>query len=101
MKEQSDQGLHSVIPLLPFTPLIKIMLRGSGPEVVRLFSCSTQVSMKFILLINVKMPTVVGILTFISRINTTSESFKQDKICILQYFTFYKVKFSCSGQIKK
>ena len=29
----------------------------------------TQPSMKFILLINVKMPTIVGILTFISRIN--------------------------------
>ena len=28
---------------------------------------------KFILLINVKMPTIVGILTFISMINTTSE----------------------------
>ena len=29
-------------------------------------------SMKFILLINVKMPTIVGILTFISIINTSS-----------------------------
>ena len=33
----------------------------------------------FILPINVKMPTIVGILTFISRINTTSERFKQEK----------------------
>ena len=41
----------------------------SRPEVIKLFSCSTQVIMKFILLINVKMPTTVGILTFISRIN--------------------------------
>ena len=40
-----------------------------GPEVIKLFSFSTQLSMKFILLINVKMPTIVGILTFISRIN--------------------------------
>ena len=31
---------------------------------------------EFILLINVKMPTTVGILTFISRITTTSECFK-------------------------
>ena len=45
-----------------------------GPEVIKLFSCSTQLSMKFILLLNVKMPTTVGILTFISMINTTSES---------------------------
>ena len=40
-----------------------------GPEVINSFSCSTQLSLKFILLINVKMPTIVGILTFISRIN--------------------------------
>ena len=41
----------------------------SGPEVIKLFSCSAQLRLKFILLINVRMPTVVGILTFISRIN--------------------------------
>ena len=65
-----------------------------GPEVIKLFSCSTQLSTKFklllktktltiyfkslalslsdvvfIMLINVKMPTIVGILTFISRIS--------------------------------
>ena len=43
-----------------------------GLEVIKHFSCSTQLSMKFIMLINVKMPTTVGILTFISRINTPS-----------------------------
>ena len=61
----------------------------SGPEVIKLFSRSTQLSTKFqlliktkiptnkyvscfkslIVLINVKMPTIVGILTFMSRIN--------------------------------
>ena len=40
-----------------------------GTEIIQLFSCSAQLSLKFILLINVKMPTIVGILTFISRIN--------------------------------
>ena len=40
-----------------------------GPEVTELFSCSSQLSMKFILLINVKKTFIVGILTFISRIN--------------------------------
>ena len=40
-----------------------------GPEVIKLFSCSTLLRLKFILLINVKMPTIVGILTFMSRIN--------------------------------
>ena len=35
-----------------------------GPEVIKRFSCSTQLCMKLILLINVKMPTTVVILTF-------------------------------------
>ena len=40
-----------------------------GPEVITFFSFSTQKRMKFILLINVKMPAVVGILTYICRVN--------------------------------
>ena len=40
--------------------------------------------MKFIMLINVKMPTIVGILKFISMINTTSESLKARKVFIFQ-----------------
>ena len=55
------------------------------PGVIKLFSCSTQLSTTFILLINVNMPTIVGILTFISRINTTFECHKQGKIIDLQY----------------
>ena len=41
----------------------------AGLEVIKLFSCSIQLSTKFILLINVKMPTIVGHLTFISGMN--------------------------------
>ena len=41
----------------------------SGLDVIKPFSCSPQLSMKFILLINVKMPTIVGILILMSRIN--------------------------------
>ena len=48
------------------------------PKVIKLFSA--QLSMKFITLINVKMPTIVGILMFIGRIISTSESFKQKKL---------------------
>ena len=40
--------------------------KASGPEAIKLFSCSTQLSMKFFQLINIKMPTIVGILTFMS-----------------------------------
>ena len=32
---------------------------GSGPKVIKHFSCSTQLSTKFFLLINVEMPTIV------------------------------------------
>ena len=54
----------------------------TGLEIIELFSCSTQLSMKFqplvitkmltvvfILLLNVRMPTIVGILTFMCWIN--------------------------------
>ena len=46
--------------------------------------------MKFILLINVKMPTIVSIVTFISRINTKIESLKARDILISQPFSFYE-----------
>ena len=39
--------------------------------------------MRFSLLINSKIPTIVGIITFISRINTTSDHY-------FLYFTFYE-----------
>ena len=48
-----------------------------GPQVIKLFSCSTQLRLKFILLINVKMPTIVGILTF--------NIYKQDKLLVVEY----------------
>ena len=48
-------------------------LMNKENEVIKLFSWSTQLK-KFIMLINAKMPTIVGILTFISIINTRSEN---------------------------
>ena len=39
---------------------------------------------------NCLTPTVDGILTFISRIDMPSECFKQDKLVIFQYFTFFE-----------
>ena len=43
--------------------------RKQAPKVIKLLSCSAQLRVKFILLINVKMPTIVGILTLVSGIN--------------------------------
>ena len=57
---------------------------ASGPEVIKLFSYSTQLSTKFILLINDEMP------TFISMINTTSEIPKARHFFIWRYFSFYE-----------
>ena len=58
----------------------------SGPKGYKTFSCSSQLSINFILLINVKIPTNVGILTFISMMNT-SECLKQE---IMRMRSLYK-----------
>ena len=61
-----------------------------GLEVIKLFSFLTQLSTEFILLINVKMTSVVGILKFISLINTTSERGKARNFYMCQYFSVYE-----------
>ena len=71
------------------------ILVPSGPDVIKLFPCSTQLSLKFIFLINVKMP-IVGILTLMSMINTTSERLKARNFFICQYFSFYEENFVLS-----
>ena len=60
--------------------------------VIKKNSCSTQLSIDFIMLIdiNVKMPTSDGILTIISMLNTTSERLKARNLFICRYFSFYK-----------
>ena len=42
------------------------------------------------MLINVKMPTIIGILTFITMVNTTSESSRERKIFIFHHFSFHE-----------
>ena len=42
------------------------------------------------MLINVKMPTIVDILTFISMINTTCVKLKARKVIIFQHFNYYE-----------
>ena len=48
--------------------------------------------------INVKTPTIVGVLTFISMINTTPESFKARKVFIFQHLSFYE-QLKCHAQL--
>ena len=45
------------------------------------------------------MPTFVGILTFISIINTTSESLKARKVFILSFLALLVVEISCSVEL--
>ena len=61
-----------------------------GPKVIKLFSCSAQLRLKFILLIKVKMPTIVGILTFISRIDYRLLCSKPSISIYLGYFGIYE-----------
>ena len=53
----------SVLSMVRHVPNSK---KRPGPEVIKLFSCSAQMSMNFFLLVNVKMPTIVSSLTFMS-----------------------------------
>ena len=102
LSEKPHTSLHIQIILLQPSLLIFAKYRGRqklgttvrpGPEAIKLFSCSTQLSIKFIMLINIKMPTIVGILAFISIINKTSESLKARKVFIFKHFSFYELKF--------
>ena len=62
-----------------------------GPEVIKKFSCSTQLSMKFFLLINVKMPTIVGIFTFMSRQNSLLVLSESEKTEFLDIFLLMSI----------
>ena len=75
-----------------------VFLVGSPgpPKVIKLFSCSTQLSTKFVLLKNVKMPTIVGILIFISMIHTTSERLKASHFFICRYCSFVEQLKYCA-----
>ena len=53
-----------------------IKLSDLAPRLKNFFPGSTQLSMKLMMLMNIKMPTIVGILTFISMIHTTFEGLK-------------------------
>ena len=78
-----------MLPIILVTFMVQVF-PTIWPEVIKHFSCSTQLSTKFILLINVKMPKNVGILAFISMINTTSERLEARNISICRYFSFYE-----------
>ena len=59
------------------------------PEVIKKFMLNSAED-EIYPVINVKMPTIVGILTFISMINTTFERLAARSFFICQYFSFYE-----------
>ena len=62
-----------------------------GPEVIKLFSCSIQLSMKFCLFINVKMPTTVGILPCMGGENNILCLTEPKKAEFLEIFTLVSI----------
>ena len=66
------------------------------PEFIKLFLCSTQLSMKFFPLINVKMPTIVGILIFMSGENSIQGLSEPKNAKFLDIFLYLcAFKFPC------
>ena len=86
----SISWVSSIVFLLSWIVWCSMVMSLPGPKVIQLFSCSTQMSTKFILLINIKMPTIAGILTFISMINAIHERLKERNVFIYWYFSFYE-----------
>ena len=64
--------------------------QGPGPQDIKCFSISTKLKLKFILLINVKMPIIVGILTFMSRKNYYFLGFEPACSTKFDNFNFYQ-----------
>ena len=60
----------------------------TGLEIIKLCLCSTQLNMKFIMLINVQMPIIVGFLIFISMKNKYNMSEFESKKSFFQHFSF-------------
>ena len=65
-----------ITEVLLFASVFVSLTEKNRPRGYTTFLISPKLSMKLILLINLKMPTIVGILTFISRLNTASERLK-------------------------
>ena len=72
----------------------------TGLEVIKLFSCSTQLSLKFVLLINLKLLTIAN--SFLLNINV-HENFsanKYEKCQLLLAFSYLLAeKISCSAEL--
>ena len=59
------------------------MRNQPGPEVIKRFSCSTQLSMKFVLLINLKLLTIANsfFLNIAERENSSANKYENANYC--------------------
>ena len=80
-RTSSDWGIHRLL----------LDSVRSGPQVIKLFSCSTQLSMRFSLLINMKMLTKVGIFILAEKISC-SAVFSNKEFAIVSYLRFISMK---------
>ena len=62
--------------------------KSHGSKVIKKFSCSSQLSMKFSQLTNMKMPTIVGIFIFLSREISYSAMFSKKVFAIVSNLKF-------------
>ena len=95
LRFNDDPGLNLHLLIrdwsLPLSVVDQLVVYFSpGLEVIKLLSCSTQLSTKLIIFINVKMPTIVGILTFISMINKTTKGLKAIQAITFWHFSLYE-----------
>ena len=74
----------------------ELTIRPSNPNVMKPILRSTQLSMQFLPLIYVKMPTTVAILTFIRRIHSPSDRIKQGFISF-RNLVVWANEMSCSA----
>ena len=88
--EKKGSRLCSLI--CDFQVMAKKSLSDSSSTTTRLytFSCSYQLGMKLIMLTNVKMPTIVGILTFVIMKIATSKSLEVRNFFNIQHFSIYE-----------
>ena len=74
------------------------MFKWGRTQVIKKFSCSTQLSKEISLLINMKMPTIVGIFIFISR-EIFLHSYVQQQFAIVSKLRFITGQISCSAEL--
>ena len=68
---------------------IELAITASGREVIKFFSCSTQLSMKFVLLINLRLLTVANsfLLNIAEHENLSANKYESANYCIFIFIS--------------